>query len=199
MSNGAIGDVLGAVTNQVLPAAGPWGFAAAHWKLIIGGLGALAVGGYIATLKIELAHERAAHVRDAAQVVIDKAAFDRINAVATETTTRITANIARVAHEQEIINVTHAQALAHDRAVAATGYERLRATAAADKRRADSLGVALSAAREATCQAVAATNCDAIPAQMKAAQDNTDQLERVLDWNEAQSRVVNTPVPVVAE
>jgi hypothetical protein len=92
-----------------------------------------------------------------------------------------------------LLNQRTAHALASDRDRAVAAYQRLRRSAEAH------LGAPgnpdLSAARDATCRAVAGTGCDAIPATLKAAQDNTDQLVRLIAWVKQQGALTPSPAP----
>lgn len=100
-------------------------------------------------------------------------------------------NAARTAAEQAAISERSIHALALDRDRALAGYDRLRAQAAAYR---GSPGHPdLSTEREATCRAYAAAACDEIPALLKAAQDNTDQLLRWIDWGGSQAAVATVP------
>lgn len=96
-------------------------------------------------------------------------------------------NAERARLAQAAINERTVHALNADRTRALSAFERLQAQAHAYLRSAADPD--LSSSREATCRAVAGTGCEAIPALLKAAQDNTDQLLRWIEWGRAQSEV----------
>jgi hypothetical protein len=96
-------------------------------------------------------------------------------------------NVARVQAEQATITERIEDEYQGKLATAADRYDRLRAQAAAysgSPRTAD-----MSEASEATCRAYAGTDCDGIPALLKAAQDNTDKLIGLQAWTAAQASV----------
>jgi hypothetical protein len=136
--------------------------------------------------------------RDVA-VASEKAAWKALDdtkvaykAAATRAEATQTANLIRVKQEQEQINERNEKILAGMRVDASTRYDRLRAKAQADSRRADEAG--LSAAREAACQSVAGADCEAIPTLLKAAQDNTDQLVALIGAVREQEQVDTSPI-----
>jgi hypothetical protein len=90
-------------------------------------------------------------------------------------------NLARVQRERDAINERILDELENDRRAADARYRRLRAQA---RTGAESLAGRpdLSAIAEATCRTYAAASCDEIPALLKAAQDNTDDLLSWQDW-----------------
>ena len=101
------------------------------------------------------------------------------------------ANVARVKKEQEQINERHVEALEERLAVGQSRYDRLRAQSEAYSRSSSEAG--MSAASEAACQAHAGTSCEAIPALLKAAQDNTDTLIELQAWAKDQGGVRVSP------
>lgn len=103
-------------------------------------------------------------------------------------------NVARVKKEQEQINERHVEALEERLAVGQSRYDRLRAQSEAHSRSSSQVG--MSATSEAACQAHAGTACEAIPALLKAAQDNTDMLVELQVWAKEQGDVeVAAPNP----
>lgn len=104
------------------------------------------------------------------------------------------ANLARVANERARINERISndfQALRRD---ADARYRRLldRARTGAESAAGDA---EMSAIASATCRAYAATECDQLPAKLKAAQDNTDQLISLQAWVAANVAVATSPAP----
>jgi len=97
-----------------------------------------------------------------------------------------------VAQRRAAIDERTIDALTADRDRAVAGFDRLRAQATAHIR--DTAEPDLSALREATCRAVANAACDTIPATLKAAQDNTDQLLALIAWAKEQGAVPTTPL-----
>lgn len=100
-------------------------------------------------------------------------------------------NAERVRLARARIDERTIDALDADRRRAAADFLRLDAQAKAYLGAAGSAD--LSAQREATCRAVAGTGCEAIPALLKAAQDNTDQLLRWIEWGREQGQVPTVP------
>lgn len=96
-----------------------------------------------------------------------------------------------VARARAAIDERTIDALKNDRDRAVAGFDRLRSQTAAHIR--DTAQPDLSALREATCRAVANAACDTIPATLKAAQDNTDQLIALIAWAKEQGAVQTTP------
>lgn len=90
--------------------------------------------------------------------------------------------LARAAVDERTIH-----ALTADRDRASADFDRLRDQAEAYLRSASSPD--MSAQRDSTCRAVAGTSCEEIPALLKAAQDNTDQLLRWIEWGKAQAKI----------
>lgn len=97
------------------------------------------------------------------------------------------ANIDRVTKEQTAITEKVTNDYQSKLADSADRYERLRAKASGYLSHPQSPGV--PASPETTCQAVAGTDCEAIPTALKAAQDNTDQLLALQAWVRTQSAV----------
>lgn len=102
-------------------------------------------------------------------------------------------NVYRVSAARAKIDERTIHALDQDRTAAAAAYQRLRQQTEAYLGAPGSAD--LSAQREATCRAVAGTGCHEIPALLKAAQDNTDQLLRWIEWGKAQGAVPTAPPP----
>lgn len=96
-------------------------------------------------------------------------------------------NLRRVLAERRQIDERIVYVYREKRVATAVAGERLRAEAATYLGSAGS--AAVSAERESTCRAVAGTSCEAIPALLKAAQDNTDQLIALIEWARAQGGV----------
>jgi hypothetical protein len=104
------------------------------------------------------------------------------------------ANVARVKAERDSITERKLHELQIARASADARYRRLLESAAeADSRGAGD--VDLSGVADATCRAYAGTGCHELPARLKAAQDNTDQLLALQAWALEQSRVATSPAP----
>jgi len=159
-------------------------FAWRHWKAILG-LGTVAV------LLFLLANARgdARHwEKTAAQT---QAAFDQTVAqyrIAAEAAAKLDAqNVLRVKDEQAAVTERIENEYQGKLATAADRYERLRAQAAAYSSGAGSADV--SASRDATCLAYAGTDCEGLPALLKAAQDNTDQLVALQTWVRGQAAI----------
>lgn len=106
------------------------------------------------------------------------------------------ANAKRVANEQAAITERVSDAYQDRLSDSDARYQRLRAQAAAYSGR--PVAADVSAVREAACRAYAATSCDALPALLKAAQDNTEQLLALIDWTKSQGDVSVGNVPVGA-
>lgn len=123
-----------------------------------------------------------------------KLVIEQVRSATYQATFAAVFNAERVRLERAAIDERTVNALAVNRDAAVAGYQRLRSQAAAlasAPRNPD-----LSAEREATCRAVAAAGCNEIPALLKAAQDNTDQLLALIAWAEAQAGIVTTaPAP----
>jgi acyl-CoA synthetase (AMP-forming)/AMP-acid ligase II len=160
------------------------GFAWRHWKLI---LGAMMIAALVVMLNIRT------HQRDKARQLAKEtqAAFDttvaNYRAAAEKARADDLANVARVTAQQQAITERVVDEYQDRIASADARYERLRGSAEAYRgsvREPD-----MSAAGQAACRAYAGTECDAIPALLKAAQDNTDQLLALQDWTRAQALV----------
>ncbi|WP_439538661.1 hypothetical protein [Sphingomonas sp.] len=101
-------------------------------------------------------------------------------------------NLKRVMAERSQIDERIVYVYREKRVATAVAGERLRSEAAAYLGNPGS--AAVSAERESTCRAVAGTSCEAIPALLNAAQDNTDQLVALIAWAKAQGEVeTNAP------
>lgn len=114
-----------------------------------------------------------------------------VEAAAAQAVKSAVLNAHYVAQARAAIDERTIDALKNDRDRALAAFERLRANAAAHIR--DTAEPDLSAVREATCRAVANAACDTIPATLKAAQDNTDQLIALIAWAKEQGAVPTTP------
>lgn len=144
--------------------------------------------------------ERAVDQRDAARELAKsertahKQTIANYRAAAMQFARTAAANIARVEAERDAISERKAHELQAARASADARYHRLLETAAeADRRGAGDAD--LSAIADATCRAYAGTGCDELPATLKAAQDNTDQLLALQGWSREQSRVATSLAP----
>jgi len=159
-----------------------------NWKLLLGGL---AVG--ILGISLMFAKMDARHWHKQADQT--KAAFDRTvanyRAAADEATRLAVANVARVKSEQTAITERTIDAYQTKLADSASRYDRLRAQASGYLSRPSQAG--LPDTRETTCRAVAGAGCDAIPALLKAAQDNTDKLVSLQAWVSQQAAVDVNP------
>lgn len=101
-------------------------------------------------------------------------------------------NVARVQAERDAISERKVHELQNARDLADAGYRRLLSSAAeADSRSAGDADV--SAVADATCRAYAAARCAELPALLKAAQDNVDQLIALQGWAAEQARVTTSP------
>lgn len=162
--------------------------------LAFGGLGLLGLGLALMLAKADARHWEKRFKAEEQARAADVAAWERAT---WETTFRHVYNAERVRLARAAIDERTIDALQDDRTRAAAGLERLQRQAAAhlgSPGRPD-----LSAEREATCRAVAGTGCEAIPAILKAAQDNTDQLLAWIEWGKAQGLVPSVaPVPNAA-
>lgn len=144
--------------------------------------------------------DRAVDQRDAARELAEaeRAAHSQTianyRAAAVQFVLTAAANISRVAAERDAISERNVRELQAARASADARYRRLLESAA----EADSRGAGdadLSALADATCRAYAGTGCRELPARLKAAQDNTDQLVALQSWVLEQSRVATSPAP----
>lgn len=100
-------------------------------------------------------------------------------------------NLSRVASIRKPIDERQINALKADRDSALAGERRLRADVEA--LRSATRDPDLSAVMEATCRTYEASGCDGLSAKLKAAQDNTDQLIRLIEAAEQQSLVETSP------
>lgn len=160
-------------------------------KLLLGGMAVLALAVMLLAAKSDARHWKKRFIAEEQARALDHAEWRRATYEATYThvLNAERARLARAAIDERTID-----ALDHDRRSAAARFRMLDAQAKAH------LGAPgagdLSAEREATCRAVAGTSCDKIPSLLKAAQDNTDQLLRWIEWGQAQGAVPTVaPVP----
>lgn len=121
-----------------------------------------------------------------------QAAFDQTvadyRAAAAEAERIQKANLARVKAERDAIDERTINDLKTARDASDARYSRLLASAAeADSSRAADPD--LSAVTDAACVAYGAARCDELPAKLKAAQDNTDQLIALQAWVAGQALV----------
>lgn len=151
--------------------------------LIFGGL-AIA----LLAARIDARHWKGQAERIAALRERDLAAVEAASAQAIKSAVL---NAHYVAQTRAAIDERTIDALKNDRDRAVAGLGRLRAQTASHIR--DTAEPDLSALREATCRAVANAACDTIPATLKAAQDNTDQLIALIAWAKEQGAVPTTP------
>jgi len=82
-------------------------------------------------------------------------------------------------------------ALKSDRDSAVARYKRLLANA--ESYRSAPGNADMSAATDAACIAYSGSPCAAIPAKLKSAQDNTDQLVALIDWVQSVAAVPTSP------
>lgn len=167
--------------------AGALTLAVRHWRVIVGLLLLLAIAG------VALMDAHHVRQRDAARAALGKerqAHRDTVanyQAAAAVAARRDADTLARVAAEQRAITERISDDYQVRLADSVARYERLRTSAAAFA--SGSVTADVSATREATCRAYAGTACDRIPATLKAAQDNTDQLLALIEWAERQGNV----------
>lgn len=155
-----------------------------YWKYIVSGISLVGMTVYIAVL---------IHERDSARELVKttQTAFDTTVAnyklAAQTATANANANVIKVKQAQDAI--TEKVTNDYQATIADTNdrYERLRAKTAGYLSRPATAGVPDT--RETTCGVVAGTSCDAIPAILLAAQDNTDKLIALQAWNKAQEAV----------
>jgi hypothetical protein len=161
--------------------------ALAAWSLLKRFWWAIPLAGLL--LYAALEHRSATHWK--AKQAATQAAFDttvaNYRAAADEAARLDRANVARVAHEQIAITEKVTHDYESKLADSAGRYDRLRAQASGYLSRAGTTTV--PASPDTTCQAVAGARCEELPALLKAAQDNTDQLLALQDWVRAQSKV----------
>lgn len=130
--------------------------------------------------------------RAGAEKLAHETTVTNYRAAAAEAERIMAANVARVKAEQAAISERTIDELETARASADARYRRLLASAAeADTRRAADAD--LSAATDAACLAYGAARCDELPAKLRAAQDNTDQLIALQDWVREQALIVTSP------
>ncbi len=155
-----------------------------NWKLVLGGL---VVG--VPGLMLVFAKADARHWRKLAEQEKSAHALTVANyRAAAETAKRLDVeNVARVKTEQTAITERTIDAYQVKLADSASRYERLRAQASGYLSR--PVAADVSAARDTTCRAVTGTGCEELPALLKAAQDNTDQLLALQAWTRAQTAV----------
>ena len=125
--------------------------------------------------------ERAAHV----QTVANYRAAQKTAAAIQEH------NLLRVAQAYTDIFERKENALKSDRDSAVARYKRLLANA--ESYRSAPGNADLSAATDAACVAYSGSPCAAIPAKLKSAQDNTDQLVALIDWVQSVAAVPTSP------
>lgn len=155
-----------------------------HWKLIagiaiVGGLviALLLTRNTLSEIKVTLGEERTAHRITVANYRLAHA----------KAKLAMAENLRRVLAERRQIDERIVYVYREKRVATAVAGERLRAEAATYLGSAGS--AAVSAERESTCRAVAGTGCAEIPALLRAAQDNTDQLVALIAWAKAQGAV----------
>ena len=141
--------------------------------------------------------DRVTKQRDKAKLLVEQTqtAFDQTvadyRAAAAEAERIQQANLARVKAERAAIDERTIHDLKTARDSADARYRRLLASAAqADTSRAADPD--LSAVTDAACRAYAGTDCAGLPAKLKAAQDNTDQLIALQAWVAGQAVVVTS-------
>lgn len=157
-------------------------------KLALGGIALAWLGLQLITAKVDARHWKKQYAGQVAARAADQAAMV---AATRQATFDALMNVYRTQAARAAINERSADALALDRDRAVTAYQRLQQRADAHIRAPG--GPDLSAQREATCHAVAGTSCNRIPALLKAAQDNTDQLLALIRWVEEQAAVPTVP------
>ena len=100
-------------------------------------------------------------------------------------------NLLSVAQAYTDINESKENELKSDRDRAVDGYKRLLAKAASYRSAPGNAD--LSASTDAACIAYSGTRCAELPAKLKEAQDNTDQLLALIDWAKSVSAVPTSP------
>ena len=100
-------------------------------------------------------------------------------------------NLLRVAQAYTDINERKENALKSDRDSAIARYKRLLANA--ESYRSAPGNADMSAVTDAACIAYSGTRCEELPAKLKAAQDNTDQLVALIDWVRSVTAVPTSP------
>ncbi|QVJ07687.1 hypothetical protein L7H23_01290 [Sphingopyxis sp. BSN-002] len=142
--------------------------------------------------------DRITDQRDKAKLLAEQtqAAFDQTvadyRAAAVEAERIQQANLDRVKAERASIDERTIHDLKTARDASDARYRRLLASAAqADTSRAADPD--LSAVTDAACLAYGAARCDELPAKLKAAQDNTDQLIALQAWVAGQAVISTNP------
>lgn len=155
-----------------------------HWKLFAGA----AVAGVLIVL-LMIARGDARHYKTLWQQeqTAHQLTIANYKTAAAEAARQDQANIVRVQTEQQAITEKVTNDYQSKLADSADRYERLRAKASGYLSRPASPGVPET--RDTTCRAVAGTDCENLPALLKAAQDNTDQLLALQAWVRGQSAV----------
>lgn len=166
---------------------GAFTFVRANWRKIVAALAVVTIVGLIALDRVHVRQRDQARAAHAAERYAHAITVSNYNAAASIAAKREAQNLARVQAEQHAINERVTDEYQSRLADSVNRYERLRASAEAHSRGTDT--AALSAAREAACRAYAATACAELPGLLKAAQDNTDQLEALIAWSEGQANV----------
>lgn len=100
-------------------------------------------------------------------------------------------NLLRVAQAYTDINERKENALKSDRARTVDRYERLLDNA--KSYRSAPGNAEMSASADAACIAYSGTPCAELPAKLKAAQDNTDQLVALIGWAKSVAAVPTSP------
>lgn len=159
-------------------------FAWRHWKLICGGLVVIGLSIALAIAQGDVRHWHKQFDHEVDLHELDNANWLRAQVQAERDAL---ANVARVTTQQQQITETTIAKYETRLASSASAYERLRARAAAYQSATSSPD--LSATREGACFAFTGSRCDELPAKLKAAQDNTDQLIALQDWVRQQERV----------
>ncbi len=162
--------------------------------------GAIALAALIAIGVQSFRLDRAVDQRDAARslAAAERAAHEQTisnyRAAALQFALTAAANLTRVAAERDAISKRKVDELETARVAADGRYRRLLESAAeADRRGAGDAD--LSAIADATCRAYAGTGCHELPARLKAAQDNTDQLLALQGWAREQMAIATSPAP----
>jgi hypothetical protein len=159
----------------------------ANWRKIVAALAIAAIVGLVVLDRVHVRQRDQARAAHAGEKYAHAITVSSYNAAASVAAKRDAQNLARVQAEQHAINERVTNEYQSRLADSVDRYERLRATAEAFAR--GGVTADVSAAREAACRAYAATSCDRLPAKLKAAQDNTDQLLALIAWAEAQGNV----------
>lgn len=163
------------------------------WRAIAAGVLVTVVFALLALNALHVRQRDGARAALAAEQQAHRLTVANYQAAATIAAKRDAETLARVTLEQAAITerITGEYQDRLDDSVAA--YERLRASAEAYSRGTGDAD--LSATREAACRAYAGTSCEALPALLKAAQDNADQLLALIAWAQAQGEVSVAELP----